>query len=506
MSREKLTILWINKRKKATKIIKNNGRWPKDESVNITVEENENYYRSIPKFVISCDFNPNRERYFRSEDVIIQNSELFSIKEIEVQVKSCPNGKACGVDGVYYEDIKTNWEDIGDIIKDIFNLILINLKVPESWKESVVQRIPKKNFDRTDMSTLRDISLMPTIYKIFSKCICKIIKPFIIEKVAFWQRAYITNRDRQDLIFCLKTAIDDFKHKSTKFHTVFIDFKDAFGNVDHTFMFETLRLYDIPKMFCVLIENLYKYSSFRIICNQELSEKFYICRGTKTGDPFSSFAFILVIDRVFRPMFNSALIDLNIRNEHKIKPLPIKAFADDIAMCAYEQAAIKNMIRVGEPLMKEAGLEVKGSKCAVLYERRSGNNWYKGRKDQAPSIVNQNQELTVYSRCNPYVYLGKSLTVNGEDPVQVLKFIVKFKSNVDKICACNLPITLKCSAINNLALAQILHHFYNTRLEEQEIEDLDKYVTTKIRQLLGIYSSTTDLIIYLPRKNGRYWY
>ena len=267
-------------------------------------------------------------------------------------------------------------------------------------------------------------------------------------------------------------------------------------------MFETLSLYDIPKMFCVLIENLYKYSSFRIICNQELSEKFYICKGTKTGDPFSSFAFILVIDRVFRPMFNSALIDLNIRNEHKINPLPIKAFADDIAMCAYEQAVIKNMIRVGEPLMKEAGLEVKGSKCAVLYERRSGNNWYKGRKDQAPSIVIQNQELTVCSRCDPYVYLGKSLTVNGEDPAQVLEFIVKFKSNVDKICACNLPITLKCSAINNLALAQILHHFYNTRLEEQEIEDLDKYVTTKIRQLLGIYSSTTDLIIYLPRKNG----
>ena len=154
------------------------------------------------------------------------------------------------------------------------------------------------------MSTLRDISLMPTIYKIFSKCICERIKPFIIEEVAFWQRAYLTNRDRQLLIICLKTAIDDLK--------------------------------------------------------------FYICRGTKTGDPFSSFAFILVIDRVFRPMFNSALIDLNTRNEHKINPLPIKAFADDIAMCAYEQAVIKNMIRVGEPLMKEAGLEVKGSKCAVF--------------------------------------------------------------------------------------------------------------------------------------------
>ena len=85
----------------------------------------------------------------------------------------------------------------------------------------------------------------------------------------------------------------------------------------------------------------------------------------------------MVIDRVFRPMFNSDLIYLNSRNEHKVNPLPIKAFADDIAMCVYEQAVIKNMIRVGEPLLKEAGLEMKGSKCAVLCERRSGNNLYK---------------------------------------------------------------------------------------------------------------------------------
>ena len=31
---------------------------------------------------------------------------------------------------------------------------------------------------------------------------------------------------------------------------------------------------------------------------------------------------------------------------------------------------------------------------------------------------------------------------------------------------------------------------------------VDKYITTETRQLLGIYSSTTDFIIYLPRKNG----
>ena len=214
----------------------------------------------------------------------------------------------------------------------------------------------------------------------------------------------------QELIFTLKSAIDDFCHMSTKFYLIFIDFADAFGSVNHTFMFETLRLFNIPDIYNCLIEDLYKYSSFRVICGFKLTERLFITRCTKTGDPFSAFMFILVIDRICKPMVVTAMVSLNLENEQRLNRLP--AFADDIAMVAYNVSVINEMVRSSEPIMECAGLEVKPIKCAVYYARRSGNNWYTGKKDQVPNICIQGNQLPLYTRSTPCKYLGTSLTLS----------------------------------------------------------------------------------------------
>ena len=110
------------------------------------------------------------------------------------------------------------------------------------------------------------------------------LKPFTIEfpiiskKIDFWQRTQLNKRDQQELIFCLKTVFDNFHHKSTKFASVFIDFADASGGINHQFLFEMLQYFDIPDICNCLIENLYKYSSFKVICASDLSKKFIVMR------------------------------------------------------------------------------------------------------------------------------------------------------------------------------------------------------------------------------------
>ena len=51
VSREKLTDLWLNKRKKVINIIKNNGKLPKVEQFSISVKTQEQYYSSLDKYV-----------------------------------------------------------------------------------------------------------------------------------------------------------------------------------------------------------------------------------------------------------------------------------------------------------------------------------------------------------------------------------------------------------------------------------------------------------------------
>ena len=52
----------------------------------------------------------------------------------------------------------------------------------------------------------------------------------VSNEIAFWQRTYLEKRDRQELIFLLKTEIDNFRQLSTKMIVTFIDFIAAFGS------------------------------------------------------------------------------------------------------------------------------------------------------------------------------------------------------------------------------------------------------------------------------------
>ena len=123
----------------------------------------------------------------------------------------------------------------------------------------------------------------------------------------------------------------------------------------------------------------------------------------------------MVLTGVLQPAFNYSLIGLSIQNERKINPLPIQAYTDDIAMVSYDLRMLKKMLEISEPLFNDAGLKVKGPKCALFYERRSGNNWYKGKNDRQPVIEIQGEKIETYKRLKAYKYLGTSLSIRGED-------------------------------------------------------------------------------------------
>ena len=149
-----------------------------------------------------------------------------------------------------------------------------------------------------------------------------------------------------------------------------------------------------------------------MICGVQLSKSFNIIRGTKTGDPLSALLFIMVIDRVCKPKVATAISCMAIQNERMVNPIPLQAFADDIVVVQYNSEISQLIFDAGEEIMAQAGLEVKPEKGAVLYTRRSGNNWYKGKSDIKPKVKVQSHELAVCGRNKPYKYLGKSLSLS----------------------------------------------------------------------------------------------
>ena len=152
--------------------------------------------------------------------------------------------------------------------------------------------------------------------------------------------------------------------------------------------------------------------------------------------------------------------------------------------------------------MDSAGLEVKESKCALMYDRRSGNDWYKGKNNKVPEIFFQGKKLPLLKRNEFYKYLGKSIGITGEDQGQITDFLDDYKNMLIKIKVCSLPLNLKVSAFNNLALGKILHHFYNTRLNCTQLKEIDNNLKLIVKELFDLYKSTTNSVIFLPREIG----
>ena len=100
--------------------------------------------------------------------------------------------------------------------------------------------------------------------------------------------------------------------KVKTFISVFIDFADAFGSRNYQFLFEKLQHFDISDIYNCLIEDVYKYPLFNVICGPDPSKIFTIVRGSRTEDPLSALIFLLIIERTFRPMVEIAILTLGI--------------------------------------------------------------------------------------------------------------------------------------------------------------------------------------------------
>ena len=76
--------------------------------------------------------------------------------------------------------------------------------------------------------------------------------------------------------FCLKTAIDDFKHESSR---IFLDFRVAFGSLPHNIMIEALYEIDLPKPYINMIKDIYSGSFFQVICGDQLINPIQLRKG-----------------------------------------------------------------------------------------------------------------------------------------------------------------------------------------------------------------------------------
>ena len=149
---------------------------------------------------------------------------------------------------------------------------------------------------------------------------------------------------------------------------------------------------------------MYANSHFKLKCKDGDTKDIIRNKGIIQGDPWSLYVFLIRIDKWVRWQ-NHPHPEVSIIN-------PVQGFVDDVEATVGDGPSATQIMDKTVAFTEYARMKVKLPKCAHIYGRRSGNNWYDmGQPDHTTLIVN-GQTIGKYPHDKPYPYLGHFINLN----------------------------------------------------------------------------------------------
>ena len=319
----------------------------------------------------------------------------ISISEVENSLKKIKNNKAPGQDGIsneFFKWLPNNWTLY---LVVLFNKILEQEKVPDSWAQINVHMLFKKG-DRNCPENYRPIALMNSITKIFTQILNYRLSNWAIlyEKIPEFQAGFRQARGCLDNIFSLNTLIQlQLQKNKGKAFALFIDFKSAFPSVKHNLLWKKLLELGVSSKFINIIRNLYS-KAFLFIKNKEgLSEPIPVVEGVLQGDTLSPLLFSLFLSDLESFLINKGIRGVSVS---LLKEILLLAYADDIVILSDSVAGMKRILKALSEYCKLNQLNVNIKKTKIVVFKKGGyqNNY---------NFYFESNEIEIVPK---YVYLG----------------------------------------------------------------------------------------------------
>lgn len=372
-----------------------------------------------------------------AEDV----SQIKKIDDLEVieGIKKLKAEKCPGPDGITNEAIKIGSKYLAHPLTQLFNSILDSGTTPFQWSESNMILLYKKG-DPTDIGNYRPISLLPTLYKLFSSIIEKRISKRIEEHQPIEQAGFRRGYSTIDHIHAIEQIVEKYNEYQKPLYVVFIDYRKAFDTIRHSSIWTALISQRVEHKYIEIIKYLYNNCTSRVKL-ETTGPPIPIRRGVRQGDPLSPKIFIAVLEMVFSKL-NWERKGLNI-NGNFINHL---RFADDIILLSESAKEMESMIHSLKTMSYEVGLEMNLDKTKIM-----------SNSIKHPIYLDEKPLEYVDS----YIYLGKQISFGKQNnELEVERRISgawkKFWSLKD-ILKGTMPINLKKKLMDTCLLPSITY-------------------------------------------------
>ncbi|CAG9129638.1 unnamed protein product [Plutella xylostella] len=347
------------------------------------------------------------------ESQVLLNIDTRPPTKIEIAraIQSLKNGKAPGNDGIPVEAFKANADVSADVLFSLFQKIWEKEEVPESWKEGLIIKLPKKG-DLTNCGNWRGINLLPTCLKILCKVLLHRMAAPIDEGLRKEQAGFRAGRSCTDQINLLRTVLEQCSEMQCEVFTLFVDFEKAFDRVKWSSIWKILKRKGIPEKIISMIRCLYTGSSCRVLHCGELTEPIPVTAGVKQGCLLSPLLFITVLDDVMRRATCESQRGLPWTQEQQLEDID---FADDLCLLSTKRQHLQSKI---DDLAREAEKDGLRINCSKTKEMRLNTS--------DDCAVHVNGEAV--ERVNKFTYLGSVVDPHGGTEADIDARINKARS------------------------------------------------------------------------------
>jgi len=338
-----------------------------------------------------------------------------SLFEIEGALKRLKNHKSPGIDEISNEQLKYGKDGLGPWIKEIFDKVWQEEKIPEDWLKGVITIVPKKG-DTSYCGNNRGITLRSTVSKLYQIIILQRLNLGLEELLRDNQCGFRRGRSCIDQLHSLRTIIINSINYNIPLYVNFVDFKSAFDCINREFMFKAFRHYGLPCKYVRILYAFFDGTMSAVRVNGELTDWFKVLSGTGQGDIQGPPCFNVVINWIMELAIAHKTVSrgavLQKRQSSRFPEVTISDidYADDLGALDNTKEGLQETTDNIAKFAAYGGLRLNVAKTKTMSISKSAS--------QPPYLEKDTLETTVYGseieQVSEFTYLGSIISNDGK--------------------------------------------------------------------------------------------
>ena len=204
-------------------------------------------------------------------------------------------------------------------------------------------------------------------YKIISKLITLRLSRVLHCIIDEDQTCSVPGRSIFSNVFLIRDILDYIEQTDEAAILVSLDQEKAFDRVNRSFLTDLLRHLGFGPNFCKWIEVFYSGAFMQILLNGHLTDKIFLRRGVRQGDPLSPLLYVICVEALACLIRDRADIEGFLLPGAKGRRAKTRLYADDTTVILKDYFSLVNLFKVISVYEAGSGARLNKSKTEAMW-------------------------------------------------------------------------------------------------------------------------------------------